>query len=378
MPTTDTAALELCQTLIRRPSVTPEDAGCQQLLAERLTALGFHCEHLRFGEVDNLWAERGEGGPLFVFAGHTDVVPPGPEQAWQTPPFEPSLADGMLTGRGAADMKASLAAMVVAVEQLLAEGEHRGRIGFLLTSDEEGPAVDGTVKVVEWLQARGETIDYCLVGEPSSESVLGDIVKNGRRGSLNGTLTVRGKQGHIAYPQLADNPIHRAMPALAELAAQTWDEGNAHFPPTSFQVSNISGGTGATNVIPGTVEVRFNFRYCTETTDQQLRARTEAILTEHQLDYQLEWTLSGKPFLTPTGKLVEAAQAAISAELGIETRLSTAGGTSDGRFIAPTGAEVLELGPVNATIHQVNEKLLAADVDALARVYRRVLENLLG
>lgn len=378
MPTTDTAALELCQELIRRPSVTPEDAGCQQLLAERLTALGFRCEHLRFGEVDNLWAERGEGGPLFVFAGHTDVVPPGPEQAWQTPPFEPSLADGMLTGRGAADMKASLAAMVVAVEQLLAEGEHRGRIGFLLTSDEEGPAVDGTVKVVEWLQARGETIDYCLVGEPSSESVLGDIVKNGRRGSLNGTLTVRGKQGHIAYPQLADNPIHRAMPALAELAAQCWDEGNAHFPPTSFQVSNIGGGTGATNVIPGTVEVRFNFRYCTETTDEQLRARTEAILTEHQLDYQLEWTLSGKPFLTPEGKLVEAAQAAISAELGIETRLSTAGGTSDGRFIAPTGAEVLELGPVNATIHQVNEKLLAADVDALARVYRRVLESVLG
>ncbi len=378
MPTTDTAALELCQALIRRPSVTPEDAGCQQLLAERLRALGFHCEHLRFGEVDNLWAERGEGGPLFVFAGHTDVVPPGPEQAWQTPPFEPSLADGMLTGRGAADMKASLAAMVVAVEQLLAVGEHRGRIGFLLTSDEEGPAIDGTVKVVEWLAARNEKIDYCLVGEPSSENVLGDTIKNGRRGSLNGTLTVRGKQGHIAYPQLADNPIHRAMPALAELAAQTWDKGNAHFPPTSFQVSNISGGTGATNVIPGSIEVRFNFRYSTETTDETLRARTEAILTEHELDYQLKWTLSGKPFLTARGNLVEAAQAAIHHELGIETRLSTAGGTSDGRFIAPTGAEVLELGPVNATIHQVNEKLPAADVDALARVYRRILENLLG
>ncbi|MDJ0877347.1 MAG: succinyl-diaminopimelate desuccinylase [Halieaceae bacterium] len=377
MPTTDTAALALCQDLIRLPSVTPEDAGCQQLMAERLEAMGFRCAHLRFGEVDNLWAEIGEGGPLFAFAGHTDVVPPGPEAAWSSPPFEPSINDGILTGRGAADMKASLAAMVVAVEQFLAAGEHRGRIGFLLTSDEEGPAVDGTVRVVEWLEARGEKIDYCLVGEPSSEAVLGDIVKNGRRGSLNGALTVRGKQGHIAYPQLADNPIHRAMPALAELAAQHWDEGNAHFPPTSFQVSNISAGTGATNVIPGTVEVLFNFRYSTECTDEQLRARTEAILTEHGLDYQLDWTLSGKPFLTAEGKLVDAARQAIRDELNIETALSTAGGTSDGRFIAPTGAEVLELGPVNATIHQVNEKLPAADVDALARVYCRVLENLL-
>ncbi len=377
MPTTERPALQLCQQLISRPSVTPEDAGCQQLLAERLAAMGFHCEHLRFGEVDNLWAVRGSDGPLFVFAGHTDVVPTGPEAAWRTPPFEPSLVDGVLTGRGAADMKASLAAMVVAVEQLLESAEHSGRIGFLLTSDEEGPAIDGTVKVVDWLQNRGEQIDYCLVGEPSSESVLGDTIKNGRRGSLNGTLVVRGKQGHIAYPQLADNPIHRAMPALAELAAQTWDQGNDHFPPTSFQVSNISGGTGATNVIPGTVEVRFNFRYCTETTDQKLRARTEAILIEHGLDYTLEWTLSGKPFLTPEGQLVDAATAAISEELGIDTLLSTAGGTSDGRFIAPTGAEVLELGPVNATIHQVNESLAAADVDALARVYRRILEHLL-
>ncbi len=378
MPTTDTAALELCQALMRLPSVTPEDAGCQTLMAERLEALGFHCEHLRFGEVDNLWAERGTDGPLFVFAGHTDVVPPGPEAAWSTPPFEPSLRDGMLTGRGAADMKASLAAMVVACEQFLAAGDHRGRIGFLITSDEEGPAIDGTVRVVEWLQARGEQIDYCLVGEPSSQEVLGDVIKNGRRGSLNGRLTVRGKQGHIAYPQLADNPIHRVAPALAELSAQHWDAGNAHFPPTSFQVSNINSGTGATNVIPGSVDVVFNFRYSTESTDEQLRARTEAILTEHQLDYQLDWELSGKPFLTPEGKLVEAAQAAIREELGIETELSTAGGTSDGRFIAPTGAEVLELGPVNATIHQVNEKLAAADVDALAGVYRRLLELLLG
>ncbi len=377
MPTTKTAALELCQALMRLPSVTPDDAGCQQLMASRLEALGFRCQHLRFGEVDNLWAERGQGGPLFVFAGHTDVVPPGPVAAWSTPPFEPSLREGMLTGRGAADMKASLAAMVVACEQFLAAGEHRGRIGFLITSDEEGPAVDGTVRVVEWLEARGEKIDYCLVGEPSSQDVLGDVIKNGRRGSLNGRLTIRGKQGHIAYPQLADNPIHRVAPALAELAAQHWDSGNAHFPPTSFQVSNISGGTGATNVIPGSVEVAFNFRYSTECTDEQLRARTEAILREHELDYELVWTLSGKPFLTPEGKLVEAAQAAIRDELQIETQLSTAGGTSDGRFIAPTGAEVLELGPVNATIHQVNEKLPAADVDALAAVYRRLLELLL-
>ncbi len=377
MPTTDTAALELCQALMRRPSVTPEDAGCQQLMAERLQALGFHCEHLRFGEVDNLWAERGTGGPLFVFAGHTDVVPPGPEAAWSTPPFEPSLVDGILTGRGAADMKASLAAMVVACEQFLEAGDHSGRIGFLITSDEEGPAVDGTVRVVEWLESRCEKIDFCLVGEPSSQDALGDVIKNGRRGSLNGALTVRGKQGHIAYPQLADNPIHRVAPALAALASQHWDAGNGHFPPTSFQVSNINGGTGATNVIPGTVEVVFNFRYSTECTDTELRARTEAILDQHQLDYDLQWELSGKPFLTPEGQLVEAAQTAIREELGVETALSTAGGTSDGRFIAPTGAEVLELGPVNATIHQVNERLPAADVDALARVYRRLLELLL-
>lgn len=364
--------------LVRRPSVTPEDADCQRLLAARLEALGFHCEHLRFGEVDNLWAVRGDSGPLFVFAGHTDVVPPGPEAAWQSPPFEPTLDGDVLRGRGAADMKASLAAMVVACEAFLAEHpDAPGRIGFLVTSDEEGPATDGTVKVVKWLAERGEKIDYCLVGEPSSEERLGDVIKNGRRGSLNGTLTVRGKQGHIAYPQLADNPIHRAVPALAELAAQHWDNGNDHFPPTSFQVSNITGGTGATNVIPGSVEILFNFRFSTEQTADKLRARTEAILAEHELDYRLDWELSGEPFLTPAGKLVDAAVAAVREELDVETRLSTAGGTSDGRFIAPTGAEVLELGPINATIHQVNERVLTADIDALARVYRRVLEGLL-
>ena len=379
MPTTDSPALALCEALVRLPSVTPNDAGCLPLIAGRLAALGFECEQLRFGEVDNLWAVRGDSGPLFVFAGHTDVVPPGPEAAWKTPPFEPTIEDGLLRGRGTADMKASLAAMVVACEAYLAQTpKPDGRIGFLLTSDEEGPAVDGTVKVVEWLEERGEKIDFCLVGEPSSSETLGDVIKNGRRGSLNGSLKVRGVQGHVAYPQLAENPVHRALPALAELAAQHWDAGNQHFPPTSFQISNISGGTGATNVIPGAVEVLFNFRFSTEQTARGLKARTEAILDEHGLDYRLDWQLSGAPFLTPAGRLVEAATAAVADELGISTTLSTAGGTSDGRFIAPTGAEVVELGPVNATIHQVNEHVRAEDVDTLARVYRRVLENLLG
>jgi succinyl-diaminopimelate desuccinylase len=364
--------------LVRLPSVTPQDAGCQQLIGARLAALGFHCEHLAFGDVDNLWAVRGDSGPLFVFAGHTDVVPPGPNAAWQTPPFEPTIDGDILRGRGTADMKASLAAMVVACEGFFARHpDSPARIGFLVTSDEEGPAVDGTVKVVEWLDSHGEKIDYCLVGEPSSEEVLGDVIKNGRRGSLNGKLTVRGTQGHIAYPQLADNPIHNAMPALAELAAQHWDEGNESFPPTSFQVSNIAGGTGATNMIPGAVELLFNFRYSTEQTAAGLQARTEAILVEHGLDYSLDWSVSGEPFITAEGNLVKAALAAVSEELGREPRLSTAGGTSDGRFIAPTGAEVLELGPVNATIHQVNERIRSEDIEALARVYRAILENLL-
>ncbi len=370
--------LELCCELIRRPSVTPEDAGCQQLMADRLSAIGFSCEHLRFGDVDNLWAVRGESGPILVFAGHTDVVPTGPEENWQSPPFEPTLKEGYLFGRGAADMKTSLAAMVVACERFVTQHpDHSGRIGFLITSDEEGPAVNGTVKVVEWLQDNRQTIDWCLVGEPSSESALGDVIKNGRRGSLGCVLKVHGVQGHIAYPQLADNPIHRAAPALASLAAENWDDGNAFFPPTSFQVSNINGGTGATNVIPGELEIQFNFRFSTESTAEELQQRTEAILKQHGLDYSIEWNLSGQPFITEAGELVDAAVESIRAVLGRETQLSTAGGTSDGRFIAPTGAQVLELGPINATIHKVDEQVLVADIDTLTDVYQKVIERLL-
>ena len=373
------SVLDLTRELIRLPSVTPEDAGCQQLMAERLQAIGFRVEHLRFGDVDNFWAERGDSGPILVFAGHTDVVPTGPETDWQSPPFEPSERDGYLYGRGAADMKASLAAMVVACERFVeAHPDHEGRIGFLITSDEEGPAVDGTVKVVEWLQGQDKQIDYCLVGEPSSEQRLGDIIKNGRRGSLGGLLTVKGVQGHIAYPQLADNPIHRAAPALAELAAETWDEGNEFFPPTSFQVSNISGGTGASNVIPGELEVMFNFRFSTEQTATDLQARTEAILDKHNLDFSLEWNLSGEPFITGAGELVEAAVDSIREHLDRNVELSTAGGTSDGRFIAPTGAQVLELGPVNATIHKIDERVLIEDLEPLALLYQGILERLLS
>ena len=370
--------LDLCSELIRRASVTPKDAGCQQLMAERLSAAGFHCENLRFGEVDNLWAERGDDGPILVFAGHTDVVPTGPESAWQTPPFEPTVIDGVLYGRGAADMKASLAAMVVASERFAAaHPQHPGRIGFLITSDEEGPAVDGTVRVVEWLQERGQRIDWCLVGEPSSEKVLGDTLKNGRRGSLGGLLTVRGIQGHIAYPQLANNPIHGALPALDELVSQTWDAGNEFFPPTSFQISNIHGGTGANNVIPGELEVLFNFRFSTESSADTLQSRVETILDRNGLDYSIDWNLSGLPFLTASGALVDATLASIEHCLGRQAKLSTAGGTSDGRFIAPMGCEVLELGPVNATIHKVDEAVLCADVDALATVYQEIIERLL-
>jgi succinyl-diaminopimelate desuccinylase len=378
MPTTE-RTLAFCCDLIRQPSVTPEDANCQAMISERLAAIGFRCQSLRFGEVENLWAVRGEQGPLFVFAGHTDVVPTGPESQWRSPPFEPTLVDGVLTGRGAADMKASLAAMVTACEDFVAaHPAHNGRIAFLLTSDEEGPAVDGTVRVVQWLAEQGEQIQWCLVGEPSSEQRLGDVVKNGRRGSLNGRLRVKGVQGHIAYPQHADNPIHRLAAPLAELAGICWDEGNDYFPPTSFQVSNINGGTGATNMIPGSVEVLFNFRYCTEVTADALRQRTEAVLARHGLQFEIEWTLSGEPFLTPVGALVNATTAAVEAELGYRPTLSTAGGTSDGRFIAPTGAEVVELGPVNATIHQVDEEVNADDIPRLANIYRRVLENLLS
>jgi succinyl-diaminopimelate desuccinylase len=370
--------LALACDLIRRQSVTPDDAGCQALMLDRLAALGFRSTPLRFGDVDNFWAVRGEAGPILVFAGHTDVVPTGPVEQWHSPPFEPTLIDGALYGRGAADMKGSLAAMVVACEEFVAaHPDHRGRIGFLITSDEEGDAVDGTVKVMQYLQQRGETIDWCVVGEPSSSSRLGDVIKNGRRGSLGATLTVRGIQGHIAYPQLADNPIHRALPALQALAAEVWDQGNEFFPPTSMQISNINGGTGATNVIPGSLQVQFNFRFSTEVTEEDLRRRTQAILDAHGLDYELRWALSGQPFLTASGALVEATVASIGAVTGLVPELSTAGGTSDGRFIAPTGAQVVEVGPINATIHKLNEVVLAADLPRLAAIYRGILERLL-
>lgn len=371
--------LTLACELIERPSVTPEDAGCQQQMMERLAAIGFHCQSLRFGEVDNFWAVRGEDGPLLCFAGHTDVVPTGPEAQWQTPPFSAVISDGMLRGRGAADMKGSLAAMVTACERFVAaHPDHNGRIAFLITSDEEGPAADGTVKVVEWLENQGTKIDWCVVGEPSSTNEVGDVIKNGRRGSLGAVLTVKGIQGHVAYPHLARNPIHQVAPALAELATEQWDQGNDFFPATSFQISNINGGTGATNVIPGEVEVVFNFRFSTEVTAEQLKERCEDILRRHDLDYQIQWHLSGQPFLTAEGPLVEAAQKAILEATGRATQLSTAGGTSDGRFIAPTGAQVVELGPVNATIHKVDECIRADDLDTLSTMYEGMLRALLA
>ena len=370
--------LSLCCDLIRLPSVTPNDKGCQSLMISRLEAIGFSCTPLRFGEVDNFWAVRGDSGPLLAFAGHTDVVPTGPESQWHTPPFEPTLVGDTLYGRGTADMKASLAAMVVACEEFVAtHPDHNGRIAFLITSDEEGPAIDGTVRVMEWLQQQGEHIDWCLVGEPSSSHSLGDVIKNGRRGSLNARLQVKGVQGHIAYPHLADNPIHGAVPALAALAAETWDEGNQFFPPTSMQISNINGGTGATNVIPGELEVVFNFRFSTEVTDVELRERTEVILDAHQLDYEIHWSLSGQPFLTPSGELVDAAVESIREVTGLESALSTSGGTSDGRFIAPSGAQVVELGPINATIHKLNDEVNAADLPRLTAIYRGILQRLL-
>ena len=371
--------LQLATDLIRCRSVTPADDGCQQMMTERLEAIGFKVEHLRFDDVDNFWAVRGESGPILAFAGHTDVVPTGPEQQWANPPFEPRIIDGMLHGRGAADMKGSLASMVVACESFVAKHpDHSGRIAFLITSDEEGPSINGTVKVVEWLEANNTTITWCIVGEPSSTKLVGDVIKNGRRGSLSGILTVKGIQGHVAYPHLADNPIHKLAPALTELAAEHWDDGNEFFPATSFQVSNINGGTGATNVIPGTVEVVFNFRFSTELTDAILRERTEAILNKHGLNYDITWTLSGQPFLTPRGDLVNAVIAAIKSETGRDAELSTSGGTSDGRFIAPTGAQVVELGPINATIHKVTECISAADLETLTGIYEKALENLLA
>jgi succinyl-diaminopimelate desuccinylase len=373
----DSPTLELTKQLISRQSVTPEDDGCQQLMTDRLVKAGFNIQPLPFEDVDNFWAIRGESGPILCFAGHTDVVPSGPESSWQSPPFEPTVKDSVLTGRGAADMKGSLAAMVVAVENYVASNpNHPGRIAFLITSDEEGIAANGTIKVVEWLKQQNTIPEYCLVGEPSSSEKCGDTIKNGRRGSLGCKLRVIGKQGHVAYPHLADNPIHNVAPALAELASTEWDRGNEFFPATSFQISNINGGTGATNVIPGELDIVFNFRFSTEVTEQQLRKTTEAILNKYQLNYEIDWHLSGQPFLTAEGELVDAAVSAVKQVTGLDTLLSTAGGTSDGRFIAPMGTQVVELGPVNATIHQINECVAIADLDQLTAIYESLLENL--
>jgi succinyl-diaminopimelate desuccinylase len=373
------ATLELTRQLIMRASVSPTDGGCQALLIERLQAIGFRVEDLSFGPVTNFWATRGGGGPVFCFAGHTDVVPTGPLEDWRSDPFVPVIEAGMLYGRGAADMKSGLAAMVTATEAFVREHPaHRGSIAFLITSDEEGPSVDGTRRVVEVLQARGQTIDWCLIGEPSSDRQLGDIIKIGRRGSLSGRLTVHGVQGHIAYPQTADNPIHALAPALAELTSRTWDQGNAHFQPTSFQVSNLSAGTGAPNVIPGELKARFNIRFSTEQTVESLKATVEALLKRHRVNYSLDWFISGYPFLTAPGELSNAAVRAVREQLQLTPALSTSGGTSDGRFIAPMGAQVIELGVVNDTIHKVNECVRVEDIDRLQALYRRTLELLLA
>jgi len=370
--------LNLALDLISRDSVTPEDKGCQDLMIKRLQAIGFEIERLRFEDVDNFWARRGKTSPLFALAGHTDVVPTGPVAQWNVHPFKPEIKDGILYGRGAADMKGSLAAMVTACENFVKEyPDHKGSIAFLITSDEEGPSINGTVKVIEHLENRNEKIDMCLVGEPSSTDKVGDVVKNGRRGSLSGTLTIHGRQGHVAYPHLAENPIHSAASAIAELTAAEWDKGNEFFPPTTFQISNMNAGTGANNVIPGDLHILFNLRFSTEVTEDQLRDRVENILNSHKLNYDLKWTLSGHPFLTPEGELVEATCKAIKEICGYETELSTAGGTSDGRFIAPTGSQVIELGPLNATIHQVNENVKAEDLNILSKTYQRIMEHLL-
>jgi len=373
------SVLALSCELIRRPSQTPNDAGCQDLLAGILTGLGFACRSMPFGEVNNLWAVRGCSGPLFVFAGHTDVVPPGPAGDWTSPPFEPTLRDGYLYGRGAADMKSSLAAMVVATERFLdAHPNHDGRIGFLVTSDEEGVAIDGTRAVMETLVREGTRLDYCLVGEPSSDKILGDTVRVGRRGSLNGELIVHGIQGHVAYPTLAANPIHLLAPALAELAQTRWDDGNEHFPPTSWQASNVAAGTGAGNVIPGALSLSFNFRFCTEQTAAGLQQQVVDLLDRHGLRYELRWALSGEPFLTDRGALIDAVAASVREVGGLDPELSTSGGTSDGRFIAPTGCQVVELGPSNATIHKVNERVAVDQLEPLTRMYHGVLLRLLA
>ena len=383
-----TATIRLTEALIARPSVTPEDQGCQTLMAERLSAIGFECQTLVFGPetapVTNLWAiKRGRGyasgSPTLVFAGHTDVVPTGPLEQWTSPPFVPTYRDGMLYGRGAADMKTSLAAMIVASEEFIARHpDHTGSIAFLITSDEEGPSVDGTVKVCEWLQANGERLDACIVGEPTSVKRVGDMIKNGRRGSLSGKLRIKGVQGHIAYPHLAKNPIHLAAPALAELTSIVWDQGNDHFPPTTWQMSNIHAGTGANNVIPGELVIDFNFRFSTESTPEGLQDRLEDVLRQHGLDFQIDWVLGGRPFLTRKGPLVDAIAAAIQSVTGIETELSTSGGTSDGRFIAQICPQVVEFGPVNATIHKIDEHVSAADIEPLKDIYQQTLERLLA
>lgn len=376
------ATLELAKALIARRSNTPDDAGCQEMMIARLEPLGFKIERMRFGEVDNFYARRGTSGPLLVFAGHTDVVPTGPVEKWHTPPFEPTIVDGMLYGRGAADMKTSCAAFITAIEDFVkAHPDHPGSIGLLITSDEEGIAVDGTVKVVEALKARGEHFDYCIVGEPTSNKLVGDMIKNGRRGSLSGKLTVKGVQGHIAYPHLVKNPIHMVAPAIKDMVDTVWDQGNEYFPPTSWQISNMNGGTGATNVVPGEVEILFNFRFCPElnghgSTDQNLRERVHAILDKQALNYDLEWEYS-PPYITPRGNLVEAISEAIHEAYGISPELSTTGGTSDGRFIADICKQVIEFGPLNATIHKLNECVAVADIEPLKDTYRLTLEKLL-
>lgn len=371
--------IALAQDLMSRASVTPADKGCQELMIARLEAIGFTIERMRFGEVDNFWARRGTSAPVLAFAGHTDVVPSGPVDQWHTPPFEPTIKDGYLYGRGAADMKGSLAAWVVALEEFIAQHpNHRGSLALLITSDEEGPFVDGTMRVISTLEARGEKMDWCIVGEPSSTNTIGDVIKNGRRGSLTANITAKGIQGHVAYPHLVDNPIHKIAPVLAELAATRWDEGNNSFPPTSFQIANINGGTGASNVVPGHVDIMCNFRYSTELTADELTAKVEAMLAKHKIDYDIHWTYNGLPFLTESGALVNACRDAIKATTGTDTQLSTAGGTSDGRFIAPTGAQVVELGPCNGTIHKLNECVKVSDLEQLTQVYLGVLTRLMA
>lgn len=375
---TETQSLELAKALISRPSVTPDDQNCQQLLAERLQKIGFAVEELHFGDTKNIWLRRGTQAPVFCFAGHTDVVPTGPVEKWDSPPFEPTEHEGRLYGRGAADMKTSIACFVTACERFVAENpDHQGSIALLITSDEEGDALDGTTKVVDVLKARGELIDYCIVGEPTAVDKLGDMLKNGRRGSLSGNLTVKGKQGHIAYPHLAINPVHTFAPALLELTQEVWDKGNEYFPPTSFQISNINGGTGATNVIPGELNVKFNFRFSTESTEEGLKQRVHAILDKHGVQYDLQWSCSGQPFLTQAGKLTDVAREAIAEICGVEAELSTTGGTSDGRFIKAIAKELIELGPSNATIHQINENVRLEDIPKLSAVYEGMLKRLL-